>query len=236
MNLNPLKPLAQTFIRAEIASGRGAKPTKDAVDLLNSKWMKYNKYFSLLAPVATGISNPILMDYKYRRSGMEPKQRRALISQEWANQLVTMVLHVGSFLTFSKLTVHYMNKQAVASTLGRALSNTQAAELIVGNIGGLFAYGVLRPLLGATLFKKFEKHQANKDQRALSSQPQNRATKPPEASPQAQPTFAAPPANINRIGHQAPQIAMSAIQRPAFQNAMPGANYPRAFYPMKLGN
>ncbi len=121
-----------------------------AKELMAVRLSKYVRAFGLMAPVFVALVGPPLMLYKYKRSGMNKTEVSNLVNQEASNQFVTVVAHVTSFLTFTRMGNWFFAKKSIMNP-----KLVEPAVTLLGNLGGFCGFAFVRPIVGATIFKKF---------------------------------------------------------------------------------
>ncbi len=119
-------------------------------ELMAVRLSKYVRAFGLMAPVFVALVGPPLMMYKYKRSGMDKTEVSNLVNQEASNQFVTVVAHVTSFLTFTRMGNWFFAKKGIMNP-----KLVEPAVTLLGNLGGFCGFAFVRPIVGATIFKKF---------------------------------------------------------------------------------
>lgn len=183
---------------------------KKAIEFMHrqntEKIVNGTRHFLGLAPVITGISNPIIMSRKYKEQGMEPEKRKELVTQELANQLVTIVVHLTCYYGLGAISKRVLMKNGFKALDKDDLAPLgKAWETLLSNIGGLFGFALIRPVLGASLFKKLQ--EGKEEEKSGKPGETGKAGKPGE-SPKPEAPKAGPKATeaggVQRIGESQP--------------------------------
>lgn len=106
--------------------------------------------FNGLAPVATSIATPMVTYAQLRRKQLPPQERKLLLIQEIARQVVSCTIGLVSYFGGAFLTGRLMRRSA-SKSLG---------QIIGGTVISFLGYGFVRPLISTELLVRWMQKQA----------------------------------------------------------------------------
>jgi hypothetical protein len=113
---------------------------------LNEKTLKQTiYYFGGFAPVVTGLLGTSILDYNYRRQGLDKKQRSGLVFQEGITQAINIGFHLLSYFGLGLLLKRSLKTVPIQPRSKELLT------ILGANVGGLLGAAILRPLIGSKI-------------------------------------------------------------------------------------
>jgi hypothetical protein len=146
------------FIEVNILS-TGASSLLNRLVRDGKKVSNFVTWFSVGAPVATGVLNPILLDIQYKRQHKPEKERKLLVEQEVGKQVINVVTLLSlwqlTMLGTRQMFKRYADQELLKSKVGQA--GKAAIVSLLTNISGLISLAVISPMATPGLLKAWKK-------------------------------------------------------------------------------
>ncbi len=98
-----------------------------------------------LAPIATNIVTPLTTDHQLKKSQIPAEERKLLVLQEMARQLVSAGIHLGS----------YFGGAWLVGRLGRKSQSKSLLEIAGGTLMSFVGYGFIRPMISTEILARW---------------------------------------------------------------------------------
>ncbi len=127
--------------------------------------------FTFMAPFGQLVFGPTLLNFEYHRQKRPERERKMLVSQEFFSQIVSVSVHVVTFLSGGLLARKVLPKLNAKLFTPDSLAMKDAetlASLVGGFVGGTF----IRPVISAKAMDVWSKHQDQQSSRPKPAPPQ----------------------------------------------------------------